>query len=164
MLKAIGTNFKDSLVRKGLNPNQIIVTSVLRTKSDQKRLRRGNGNATENSAHAYATTFDITYKRFQVAIDRLGVKQQFCTFHLKQLINREIREHIKENNTSEEEIEIIHNYKQLFFNIINAKSINEAQEKRNQLFYLESNIPQVIQDLASKLIIPEFKKNHKSPE
>ena len=35
-------------------------------------------------------------------------------------------------------------------------------KKRNQLFYLESNIPQVIQDLASKLIIPEFKKitNH----
>ena len=95
---------------------------------------------------------------YRVAIDRLGVKQQFCTFHLKQLINREIREHIKENNTSEEEIEIIHNYKQLFFNIINAQSINEAQEKRNQLFYLESNIPQVIQDLASKLIIPEFKK------
>ena len=36
------------------------------------------------------------------------------------------------------------------------------KKKRNQLFYLESNIPQVIQDLASKLIIPEFKKitNH----
>ena len=31
-------------------------------------------------------------------------------------------------------------------------------KKRNQLFYLESNIPQIIQDLASKLIIPEFKK------
>ena len=95
---------------------------------------------------------------YKVVIDKLRVKQQFCTFHLKQLINREIREHIKENNAPNEEIEIIHNYKQLFFNIINAQSINEAQEKRNQLFYLESNIPQVIQDLASKLIIPEFKK------
>ena len=31
---------------------------------------------------------------------RLGVKQQFCTFHLKQLINREIRDYIKENNAS----------------------------------------------------------------
>ena len=78
---------------------------------------------------------------YRIAIDRLGVKQQFCTFHLKQLINREKRNYIKENNESEEEIEIIHNYKQLFFNIINAESINEAQEKRNQLFYLKSNIP-----------------------
>ena len=99
---------------------------------------------------------------YRVAIDRLKIKQQFCTFHLKQLINREIRDHIKENNTSEDEIEIIHNYKQIFFDIINAESINEAQEKRNQLFYLESNTPKVIRDLASKLMIPEFKKitNH----
>ena len=99
---------------------------------------------------------------YRVAIDRLKIKQQFCTFHLKQLINREIRDHIKENNSSEDEIEIIHNYKQLFFDIINAESINEAQEKRNQLFYLESNTPKVIRDLASKLMIPEFKKitNH----
>ena len=37
---------------------------------------------------------------YKVAINRLGVKQQFCTFHLKQLIKREIREHIKENNAS----------------------------------------------------------------
>ena len=63
---------------------------------------------------------------YRVAIDRLNIKQQFCTFHLKQLINREIRDYIKENNTSEDEIEIIHNYKQLFFEIINAESINEA--------------------------------------
>ena len=99
---------------------------------------------------------------YRVAIDRLKIKQQFCTFHLKQLINREIRDHIKENNSSEDEIEIIHNYKQLFFDIINSESINEAQEKRNQLFYLESNTPKVIRDLASKLMIPEFKKitNH----
>ena len=35
-------------------------------------------------------------------------------------------------------------------------------KKRNQLFYLESNTPKVIRDLASKLMIPEFKKitNH----
>ena len=99
---------------------------------------------------------------YRVAIDRLKVKQQFCTFHLKQLINREIRDHIKENNTSKDEIEIITNYKQLFFDIINAESINDAQEKRDQLFYLESHTPKVIRDLASKLMIPEFKKitNH----
>ena len=35
----------DSLSCKGLNPNQIIVTSVLRTADDVKRLRRRNGNA-----------------------------------------------------------------------------------------------------------------------
>ena len=31
---------------------------------------------------------------YRVAIDKLQIKQQFCTFHTKQLINREIRDHI----------------------------------------------------------------------
>ena len=99
---------------------------------------------------------------YRVAINKLQIKQQFCTFHLKQLINREIHEYIKQINPNEMEMEIIYNYKELFFNIINACSINEAKEKRNQLFYLKSNIPKVIHDLAEKLFIPEFKKitNH----
>ena len=99
---------------------------------------------------------------YRVAIDRLQIKQQFCTFHTKQLINREIRDYIDENNTSEEEIEIIQDYKSLFFNIINANSINEAEKIRDKLFFIDSNVPQVIRKLVSKLIIPEFKKltNH----
>jgi len=64
LLTSIGRNFLDSLVNKGLNPNKIVVTSVLRTKEDVKRLRRRNGNASQNSAHFYGTTFDVSYKRF----------------------------------------------------------------------------------------------------
>ena len=60
-----GHNFLDSLTAKGLNPNKIIVTSVLRTQDDVKRLRRRNGNASPNSAHFYGTTFDVSWKRFQ---------------------------------------------------------------------------------------------------
>ena len=65
LLYMIGKNFLDSLESKGLNPNRIIVTSVLRTQEDIKKLQRsGNPNAVSNSAHCYATTFDITYARF----------------------------------------------------------------------------------------------------
>ena len=59
LLTKIATNFQDSLKAKGLCSNRIIVTSVLRTKDDVKRLRRRNGNASLNSAHFYGTTFDI---------------------------------------------------------------------------------------------------------
>lgn len=66
ILNMIGKNFQDSLESKGLAKYKIIVTSVLRTKDDIKRLRAsGNPNATLNSAHCYATTFDITYMRFR---------------------------------------------------------------------------------------------------
>jgi hypothetical protein len=62
LLDSIGANFLDSLESKGLNPNRIIVTSVLRTQEDIKKLQKsGNPNAVKNSAHCYATTFDIAY-------------------------------------------------------------------------------------------------------
>lgn len=65
LLDTIGSNFLDSLAAKGLNPNQVIVTSVLRTQSDVKRLRRRNGNASANSAHCFGATFDVSWKRFK---------------------------------------------------------------------------------------------------
>lgn len=41
-----------------------IVTSVLRSESDVKNLRRRNRNSSENSCHIYGTTVDITYRRY----------------------------------------------------------------------------------------------------
>ena len=64
LLDMIGKNFLDSLESKGLNPNRIIVTSVLRTQEDIVKLQRANPNSVKNSAHCYATTFDITYARY----------------------------------------------------------------------------------------------------
>lgn len=72
LLDTIGANFLDSLAAKGLNPNQVIITSVLRTKDDVKRLRRRNGNASENSAHFYGATFDVSWKRFNKVEEEEG--------------------------------------------------------------------------------------------
>lgn len=65
LLERIGADFQDSLSAKGLNPNKIVVTSVLRTEDDVKKLRRGNLNASENSTHRYGTTFDLSYWHFE---------------------------------------------------------------------------------------------------
>ena len=64
LLQDIGKSFFDSLQIKGIPLHKIIVTSVLRTKDDVKKLRTRNGNATENSCHLYGTTFDICYNRY----------------------------------------------------------------------------------------------------
>jgi hypothetical protein len=37
----------------------------LRSDADAKKLRRHNGNATENSCHPSGTTFDICYNRYE---------------------------------------------------------------------------------------------------
>ena len=65
LLTLIAKNFQDSLQSKGYEKHHIIVTSLLRTRNDVTRLQKsGNKNATTHSAHMYATTFDITYARF----------------------------------------------------------------------------------------------------
>jgi hypothetical protein len=43
---------------------RFVVTSVLRTEEDVKKLQRVNGNASSNSCHCNATTIDISYVRF----------------------------------------------------------------------------------------------------
>lgn len=61
LLIELGRRFQDYSESK----SRFIITSVLRTEADVKHLRRsGNGNASKNSCHRYATTFDITYNRF----------------------------------------------------------------------------------------------------
>lgn len=64
LLQDIGKAFYDSLYVKGVPLHQIIVTSVLRTEEDVVRLRKHNGNASENSCHRFGTTFDICYNRY----------------------------------------------------------------------------------------------------
>ena len=64
LLQDIGQAFYDSLYLKGVPLNQLIVTSIMRTKDDVARLQRHNGNATDNSCHLYGTTFDICYNRY----------------------------------------------------------------------------------------------------
>ena len=76
LLNNVGKNFLDSLANKGLNPYKVITTSVLRTNADVKRLRKGNINASDKSAHRYGTTFDISYKRFDQVPDPDGHPMQ----------------------------------------------------------------------------------------
>ncbi len=64
VLMTIGKNFQDSLAVQGVDGCQIVVTSLLRTDDSIKRLRRRNRNASNNSAHRYGTTFDISYINF----------------------------------------------------------------------------------------------------
>lgn len=90
LLDSIGRNFLDSLTAKGLNPNKVIVTSVLRTQDDVKRLRRSNGNASMNSAHAYGTTFDVSWKRFQKVEDEDGRPLQDVSADTLKLVLSEV--------------------------------------------------------------------------
>ena len=90
LLDSIGANFLDSLAAKGLNPNKIVITSVLRTKDDVKKLRRRNLNSSENSCHFYGTTFDVSWKRFEKIEDEDGRPLQDVSSDTLKLVLSEV--------------------------------------------------------------------------
>lgn len=64
LLDTIGARFNRKLADRGGGNYKIKVTSLLRTRESVGRLKHGNVNSTENSAHLFATTFDISYVDF----------------------------------------------------------------------------------------------------
>ena len=98
LLDMIGKNFLDSLESKGLNPNKIIVTSVLRTQEDIVKLQRANPNSVKNSAHCYATTFDITYARYdKIKFKKLRRCESVEKETLKNVLGEVLRDLRKQN-------------------------------------------------------------------
>lgn len=64
LLHDIGAEFNQELKNQGGGDYKIKVTSLLRTSESVNRLKKGNVNSTQNSAHLYGTTFDISYVDF----------------------------------------------------------------------------------------------------
>jgi len=76
LLYDIGRRFRDSLDARGGGDYRLKVTSAFRTPLTVKKLRRVNRNASAESAHQYATTFDISYGKF-ICDNANGVRRTF---------------------------------------------------------------------------------------
>ena len=92
LLQHIGRRFLDSLAVKGIPLHKLIVTSVLRTEDDVRRLRRINGNASEQSCHRFGTTFDISYNRYHTVAppddpNRRAVRSDSLKYVLCEVLN-----------------------------------------------------------------------------
>ncbi|MBQ0074794.1 MAG: hypothetical protein KBT34_11435 [Prevotella sp.] len=92
LLQDIGKAFYDSLYVKGVPLHQIIVTSVLRSEEDVERLRRHNGNASDNSCHRFGTTFDICYNRYVTVQTQEIPKRQVQNDTLKWVLSEVLRD------------------------------------------------------------------------
>ena len=64
LLHDIGKNFQDSLTNLNASLYKVKVTSVTRTVTDVKKLKKRNSNSSVNSTHQYGTTFDISWVRY----------------------------------------------------------------------------------------------------
>lgn len=109
LLYTIGKNFADSLATHNAPRYKPIVTSITRTEDDIKKLGRHNVNASQNSAHRYGTTFDISWRRFNKA-DNSSVT--LTEEQLKMLLANVLRDLQKQNRCY-----IKHEKKQACFHI-----------------------------------------------
>lgn len=92
LLQDIGRAYFDSLQIKGIPLHKIIVTSILRTKQDVEKLRTHNGNATQNSCHLYATTFDICYNRYKTVQTSAEPRRSVTNDTLKWVLSEVLRD------------------------------------------------------------------------
>lgn len=89
LLADIGVNFRDSLISKKLPLYKPIVTSIMRTDEDVKKLTRRNVNASDQSVHRFGTTFDISWVRFEKVdpIDKRTMDDGRLKFILAQVLH-----------------------------------------------------------------------------
>lgn len=113
LLHDIGKNFQDSLKNKHLPPYSVLVSSVLRTDDDVKKLAKRNINSSQRSVHCYGTTIDISYKRFVKHDDEMPDANQV---HLKAVLAEVLRDLKKQGRCY-----VKHEVKQACFHITAIK-------------------------------------------
>lgn len=95
---------------------------------------------------------------YREAIDKLHVKHHFCRFHVKQKINRDLKNYLKTNKISTEEIEEMKKVKQIVFDILDADNMKTAKTLRNELLHNTNIKNRFIYKILWKFTIPYFKK------
>jgi len=98
LLNDIGRNFFDSLQIKGIPLHKFIVTSVLRSEADVKKLRGHNGNASENSCHRFGTTYDIAYNRYKTVEAPDGPARRQVRNDTLKWVMSEVLNDLRQNN------------------------------------------------------------------
>ena len=89
LLQDIGYAFQDSLRNKHKSEYSVIVTSVLRTDDDIKKLSKKNVNSIKDSPHRYGTTIDISYARFSKCNER---SEDVSEYDLKAVLTEVLRD------------------------------------------------------------------------
>lgn len=150
----INGDWKYILALFDLKINTIINYEIVDSESS-KVIYSFLSQSTRNQPRNYIVT-DLK-KEYREVIYKLGFKHQFCRFHTKQKINRDINNYLKKNKVDSEEEDKINWFKLLIFNILDSETLENAKEIRNDLFSKNKEFPKIINDLYWKFTVPYFK-------
>ena len=113
-------------------------------------------NETLRNQDKKAITTDLK-KEYLPAVSRVGVKHQFCIFHVMKTISKRINEDIRKNNYSKAENDTIFEYKTFIFDMLKADTFKEAENIKNNLINKNKDLPDIINKILWDFIIPYFK-------
>lgn len=91
-------------------------------------------------------------------MDKLKIKHQLCTFHVKKEINTWIKKHRRKNKHNKDELNQITNYKNQIFEIIDSPNYNTAKKLFNKLKKEINNIPNVFRKIITKKFLVHFNR------
>ncbi len=89
-------------------------------------------------------------------MDKLKIKHQLCTFHVKKEINTWIKKYRRKNKHNKDELNQITNYKNQIFEIIDSQNYNNAKKLFNKLKQEINNIPNVFKKIITKKFLVHF--------
>lgn len=94
LLQLIGMRFQEALRERGLPPYRFVITSVTRTREDQRALRGVNVNAAVKSSHEFGTTVDLHYRDFSMPVGLNLLPDSSGIYH--ELLNERVGAAIEE--------------------------------------------------------------------
>ena len=74
-----------------------------------------------------------------------------------QNINKRITKDISNNNYSEEEYNLILDYKDIFYEILTSTNLKEAENIKNNMIKKNNDLPKIISKILWDFIVPYFK-------
>ena len=134
--------------------NTIVARSLVKSESTET-IYAFLSKTLSNQKKKYITT-DLK-PEYRLAINKININHQFCLFHTKQKIYRDINDYIGENNPSEEELKIINHYKNLIYELIDANELEISKSIKNELIDKNGELLEIIHEILWEFIVPYFK-------
>lgn len=112
-------------------------------------------DATKNM-NRIAITTDLK-EEYRKPLNDLGFKHQFCMFHAKKNIKKQIWDYVKENNLSDSKYEEFKSYLREIYKIYNVKTQDEVAGVVNDLIERSEEFPEIINQIINEHIQPYYK-------
>lgn len=132
-----------------------VIADDIYSKENSKNIKEFLDENTMNK-NKIAITTDLDEK-YKPIIESLGFKHQWCLFHAFKNFNKTIKNYIKENDSSEEEIDKIRKEKLELFSLFYSKSYKSARNKFDKMLTKIKEFSEVIQAIILDSLMPYFK-------